>query len=552
MNFIRANIDTALIGSTAFFLLLPFNIINPYNVDWILSFSGISDLVFTWLGWVFFKSTDFFQFPLFHSPNYGFAGGSNIVFSGSIPLLAIIFKPFSNFIPHDFQYFGFWIYLSFILHSYFSKKILEIFTKDKILILLMTILFLTSPVFLHRIYIPHIGLLAQWLLLFSLYLLLRKNFCYKIWFLNLILALLVHGYLFFFCLILFNADLILKNKINLNLDSFKIIYVYSAILLLMFLFGYLSPDSTGPIGGFGYYSMNLNSLINPVGIWATKWSTILPALKIRSHENFYADYEGFNYIGIGVLILLPFVLLKIKHLVSSIENKKKFFVISFMFIIVFLLSVSTHIGLGEKSFVIEIRTDIYTKLSIFRASGRFFWINYYLLYCLVFISIVKFYSRRVGIAIISIAILLHFYDMRESFLMTRDRFKPHPGSNVSQLDLMYDGNIFWKKVALNYKKINILYPSMLPTNENLFKLSYFASKNNMKINSGYFARVELKKLNQEKERLDKIFGTGQLEKDTLYVVDDKAQWISFKQKYNDKLFFKEINDMRLISIKSFN
>ena len=74
----------------------------------------------------------------------------------------------------------------------------------------------------------------------------------------------------------------------------------------------------------------------------------------------------------------------------------------------------------------------------------------------------------------------------------------------------------------------------------------------MKINSGYFAGVELKKLNQEKERLDKIFSTGQLEKDTLYVVDDKAQWISFKQKYNDKLFFKETNDTRLISIKSFN
>ena len=176
VSFIKKNIDTLLIGSVFFFILIPFSVINPLNVDWILDFSGISDFAFTWVGWVFYKSTPFFQLPFFATPDYGFGGGSNIVFTGSIPLLALTLKPFSNFLPYDFQYFGFWIYISFVLHAYFSKKILEIFTNDKILIGLMTILFITSPVFLYRIYIPHIGLLAQWLLLFSIYLLLRKNF----------------------------------------------------------------------------------------------------------------------------------------------------------------------------------------------------------------------------------------------------------------------------------------------------------------------------------------------------------------------------------------
>ena len=552
VSFIKKNIDTLLIGSVFFFILIPFSVINPLNVDWILDFSGISDFAFTWVGWVFYKSTPFFQLPFFATPDYGFGGGSNIVFTGSIPLLALTLKPFSNFLPYDFQYFGFWIYISFVLHAYFSKKILEIFTNDKILIGLMTILFITSPVFLYRIYIPHIGLLAQWLLLFSIYLLLRKNFCYKAWLINLTLALLVHGYLLMFCLILFATDLIIKNILKLNLNSLKAIYIFCSILVMMFIYGYFSADSAGPSGGFGYYSMNLNSLINPAGILFSEWSNVLPILASRSIENFYADYEGFNYLGLGLLILFPFALVKIKNLTFLIkENSKKTIVIFIMMLIVSLMAISNHIGIGEDTHVIKISDEITSYLSSFRASGRFFWINYYLIYCIIFIGVVKFYPRKFAIILLIVAITFHLYDTKENFYSIRDRFLLSSNYSKTHLDLERTNySLFWKKVADNYEEINIVYPAALPTNENVFRLTYFAAKNELKINAGYFARVNIDKLKLEKERLNFIFSSGELKNGVLYVVEDEKLWFDLKNKFNKELFFKEIPLRKCLILKT--
>ena len=59
--------------------------------------------------------------------------------------------------------------------------------------------------------------------------------------------------------------------------------------------------------------MNLNSIINPsgVGVPYSDWSILIPALESRELSKFYADYEGFNYLGIGALVLLPFALVKV-------------------------------------------------------------------------------------------------------------------------------------------------------------------------------------------------------------------------------------------------
>ncbi len=551
--FFRLNFDSILIGSVAFLFMLPLNIINPFNVQWILQFSGIADIGFTWLGWVFFKDTALFQFPLFQNSNYGFAEGSNIIFSGSIPLLGIIFKPFSAIIPSDFQYFGLWIYLSFIMQSYFSKKILGSFSTDKILVFLMTILFVVSPIFLHRVYIPHIGLLAQWILLFAIYLLLRKDFSYKIWFLNLLIALLVHGYLFMFSFILFNFDLLLKNKVKLNLDSLKIIYLYLGIFSFMALFGYFAHDSLGLIGGFGYYSMNLNSIINPSGLGVpySDWSILIPALESRELSKFYADYEGFNYLGIGALVLLPFALVKVVALVEIIKrNKKKVFILSLMSFLLLLISVSNHIGFGSSSFVIDINSELYSKLSIFRASGRFFWINYYLIFCLLFVLITRSYPRKVSICIFLFAISLHLLDSVRSYEMIRDRFAKKVEYDKSSLDIGYN-SILWTGISKKYKEINIVYPGELPKNEDLFRLCYFAAKNGIKINSGYFARVNRNKLEHEKERLSNIFETGLLDENVLYVIDNKVMWEDLKERFDGKLYFKEAGTLMLVSISDF-
>ena len=71
------------------------------------------------LGWYFFLN-DIWRFPLGNNPNYGDELSLSIIFSDSLPILALFFKLFKSFIPASFQYFSFWYFICFYLQLFFS------------------------------------------------------------------------------------------------------------------------------------------------------------------------------------------------------------------------------------------------------------------------------------------------------------------------------------------------------------------------------------------------------------------------------------------------
>ena len=85
-------------------LFLGFENISFTNIDWI--FHG-KDMSTHFTGWSYFVN-DEWRFPLGANPMYGLENSSSIVYSDSIPILALFFKIFKNFLPSSFQYFAFW------------------------------------------------------------------------------------------------------------------------------------------------------------------------------------------------------------------------------------------------------------------------------------------------------------------------------------------------------------------------------------------------------------------------------------------------------------
>ena len=59
-----------------------------HNTEWLY---GRNDASIFQSGWYFF-SNDIWRFPLGNNPNYGDEFGSSIVYSDSIPILALFFK----------------------------------------------------------------------------------------------------------------------------------------------------------------------------------------------------------------------------------------------------------------------------------------------------------------------------------------------------------------------------------------------------------------------------------------------------------------------------
>jgi uncharacterized protein DUF6311 len=101
-------------GAVAFFALTRGAILDPGKTGWLLSHP---DTATTFLGWHFFRQAPLVQLPFGANPAYGMEISTSVVFSDSIPLLAIVFKPFTGLLPPSFQYLGLWLLASFVLQA---------------------------------------------------------------------------------------------------------------------------------------------------------------------------------------------------------------------------------------------------------------------------------------------------------------------------------------------------------------------------------------------------------------------------------------------------
>ena len=123
----------------AFFLTIAFlGLDNIFfnNVNWISSFGDMSN---SYNAWTYYKN-DIWRFPLGVNPNYGIEVGTSIVFTASIPLLAIFFKTFKTFLGNEFQYFSFWIYLCFLFQLFIPFLIIKKITSKKVFVILFLVI----------------------------------------------------------------------------------------------------------------------------------------------------------------------------------------------------------------------------------------------------------------------------------------------------------------------------------------------------------------------------------------------------------------------------
>src|ERR1700722_3516117 len=181
-----------LLGAVAFFLVMGEKILIPTNIAWLKD----PDPATYYLGWSFFRETPW-MLPPGANPNYGLDVASSIFYTDSIPLLALVFKVFSPWLPAAFQYWGGWLLVCFMLQALFGWKLIGLFTEDRWVKLLAAGLFVFSPPFLFRLN-GHYALCAHWLVLAALYLCLSPTKLPKtfLWPALAFLAAGIHSYLF--------------------------------------------------------------------------------------------------------------------------------------------------------------------------------------------------------------------------------------------------------------------------------------------------------------------------------------------------------------------
>jgi hypothetical protein len=151
----------------------------------------------------------------------------------------------------------------------------------------------------------------------------------------------------------------------------------------MYLVGYFHIPATDALGfGFGYYKTNFLSLLDPsYSINDISWSILIPDI-----YNSTGEKEGFAYLGLGVLCMLIYLIIKnFKNPKKLRINYRYFTLCSFLF----LLAISNNISFGSFELInLNLPNILYAPLSVIRASGRLIWPVYYVI--IIFI-IYRFY-----------------------------------------------------------------------------------------------------------------------------------------------------------------
>lgn len=478
-----------LTGCITFLLIYGTSILSFTNTSWLMSsdrLEGICDLTQHYMGWVFYRNSPW-HFPLGLLDGL-YSAPISITYTDSIPLFAIFFKMLSPLLPMQFQYFGLFGLISYILTGGFGALLIHRFIPSHPFCLLSAVFFVVSPVLTKRMFY-HTALAAPFLILAAFCLCayaasmksVTKISCWSIlsavsvlinpYYIPMVLGIMLCGLLYEFL-----------HKMKMKTLLFSI----SAPIISFLLAGYISGMFYGSVrasaNGLNDLSFNLLQFFNPLNeqlriinrnyLWTEQnYSRLLPTLPLASPW----QVEGFSYLGAGMILIL--VLVSIKFLYRFIQGAcagscPVILCISIGFIVFTFLALSpTAVVLDHTLYSITYPAAIYRLLSVFRSTGRLIWPVYYACVALGLAGIGRLFfnlcasgdhkggyisGSKVFLQILlpGICLLLQLYDLSPSLVQKHDTYAGITDSITYESPLTSKA---WEVLGTSCEKI-VFYP----------------------------------------------------------------------------------------------
>lgn len=456
-----------LLAIVFFIAIYGIRVLDFQNVDWLYGryevkencFYG-NDLTQHYLGWICYRQSDW-TFPIGNMDRFSYPYQTSVIYTDSIPLFALFFKLLSPILPEQFQYFGLWSILCFILQGVMAVRLFRSYTDNPVKQILLAAFFVIVPMLLWRTFI-HSALCAHWLILMAMDpLVSKKSWDRKrvtFWYIIIgFLTSMTAVYLLLFCgIVLLGTCLrdVLETKKATNSICWIVFFVGSAAITIALLGGF-SGDFQSNLEGLGAFSMNLNSLFDSYG-----FSIFLGELS-RYGKGGDRQFEGFGYLGVGFIILLvvafchiignrSFVVTKIKR------NKSIICGIFFTIIISLIFALSPDISLNDKLLIkIPFPEFIKTLWSIFRATGRGVWIVVYLIMFAVGCVIIDIKKEKISYFVLGACLCIQLIDGIKMYNTIYAYFH-NPIAIYYEYDILSRSQDFWEEVADNKQIENII------------------------------------------------------------------------------------------------
>jgi hypothetical protein len=450
-----------------------------------------------------------------------------------MPVLAVAMKPFSFFIPENTQYFGIYFAVCIILQGFIGYFIVKNVANSQLnslkqyppilyLIFISGAIFcMTAPWVINR-FTAHTALSSQWLLLLSILVSIRWVSAPLIKWCSVHCAILfiatgINPYIAFLVGINFLVfSFFSRKKQSFISIASKILLLAASAIFGLWLFGFLTGSLPGD--GYGYYSMNLLGPFDSNG-YGLLWSLDVPDATGGQ------AWEGFSYLGFGLIVMIAVAITLVIFSDKKGNDDFPYYPALIVIFCVFALSLSNIITVGLYRISIPLPVPLLEFLSLFRASGRFFWLGNFWLIFLSLAVIIRRLNLRYSSIVILICALLQIIDVAGIANMTKLKINGYKRLQANLSPVMLSG-----KVASNL----FIYPPWQcdalgsPGGVRSFEIfNNFAITFKIPINSFYAGRTPLNQLNFHCDfdaRLDEI------DQNSIYVINE-ALW----RKYGDRL-----------------
>jgi Family of unknown function (DUF6311) len=488
-------------------------VINPLNLSWL-----IGDPATAYLGWAFFRQETSLTIPLGWAGAIGYPLGEPIAYFDSMPLLATIGWLIRAIIPANFQYFGIYFLFCSILQFYFGYRISRrICGGDNIAGVLGGALFLSAPAFTWRA-LGHFALTSHWIILAALDQLLaasaRPSPARIVWTgVICFVAASINPYIAAMTFLVTCATYmrpLLHHGRSIAGSCIGLGVALCSVLLAFVLFGFIRSAEVSQYAGIGYeaYSMNLLAPVDP---------ETFGALLLAQQPIGRDQYEGYNYLGLGVLL---FGLISIARRPTTLNEllSRRTIPALIVFGISLLLALSTKATFGP--YVLyhpALPRPIMDALSSLRASGRLFWPGYYLLFTGIIAAGFRTFHGPWLHAALTAALIVQFFDLAPLRADIRHQWQTAAAPTVPP-------DAAWHELGRTQRHLVVLPPwqcSPEHTPGGLDGYAIFgrlALDQHMTINSYYAGRVSIDRIRFFcTEQLSQVQRDG-LRSDTAYVL----------------------------------
>lgn len=484
--------------------------LNPQIASWLLA----GDPAQHYLGWYFFRNEGW-SWPPGRTLGFGLPLGGSVAVTDSIPLLALALKPFAAWLPETFQYAGPWMLSCFILNGYFGLRLLAHVTSHPGLRLLGALFFVLSPPLFFRAH-GHESLMAHWLLLAGIDTWLR-GWSARRWAGWSLLAAWCHPYLLLMVLGLMAAAAVDALWVRRSHPLSRLLRdqagIASLVLLALWLAGYLSGG--GLAGeGYGYFSMNILALFNPL-LASSRW---LQQHDFHPHFMPYGQYEGFLYLGVGMIALL---LMAIAVQLAAPPARlrpllARYWPLIAAVLVFWLLALSNKIMLGQWHLVtIPLPESLLKLLATFRASGRLGWPLFYLLNLAILGVIIKGLPQRSALLVLALGLTLQVADLSVKYREFHDLYRQRM---AWQSPLTSPA---WEGLAASARRLIVLPPHP-PMEQIYIPLAEFAARHRLATNASHLARSHSSdSVPYGQSQLQRL-ASGDRDADTLYLFPEAS------------------------------